>query len=65
MGWHEGDCVSCGKPTDHIAFGWGICKQCRDEPVYGFEALYATLPSKRGRELVKREIKRHLPKEVA
>jgi hypothetical protein len=62
MEWKEAFCVSCDKPTEFIVSGWGICKKCRDRPEYNFDALYAAVPSREGRDYIKRTVKRHLPK---
>ena len=56
-------CCDCGKPTkDMVICGWSICPNCRNKPVYEFTFLNDQLPSKKGRDFVKRTIRRHLPK---
>jgi len=57
----EAECVSCLKPcAPMISSGWGICKQCRDRPVYDFTALHENVPSRKGRDYVKRAVRAHL-----
>lgn len=61
----EGFCVSCGHGTkDMIVSGWSICGPCRNRPVYDFSFLNAEIQSKAGREFIRREIRKHLPKEA-
>jgi hypothetical protein len=61
----EAFCVSCDKPTSPmIASGWSICRKCRAQPTYDFTALNKHVPSKKGRDFIKRAIRAHLPKEA-
>lgn len=62
----DGYCVDCGHGTkDMIAVGWSLCGKCRDKTPYEFTFLYEQIKSKAGREYVKREIKKFLPKGAA
>lgn len=61
----EAWCASCSGPcSPMIVVGWGMCRKCRDRPVYDFTTVNKEVASKKGRDWIKREIRKHLPKET-